>query len=243
MSLITRISDLTTRVATEFKNVKNIIAGNTTGNLTSLTTSVKTSILAAINSLKSEVDGKQPNLGYTAENSANKGQAGGYAPLGADAKVPAAHLPSYVDDIIEIESFNATAPTVLANGKMYFNTTDNKIYTSNGTAWGTGATPESGKIYTRIDTNVIYRFSGTTMVEISASLALGETSTTAYRGDRGKIAYDHSQLTAHNPHNTTFAQLGSKPTTIAGFGITDAYTKTEIGNPETNFVTQFEGAL
>lgn len=45
-----------------------------------------------------------------------------------------------------------------------------------------------------------------------AVLALGETSIAAYRGDRGKIAYDHSQLTAANPHGTTAAQVGAAPT-------------------------------
>ena len=55
------------------------------------------------------------------------------------------------------------------------------------------------------------------------SLALGETSTTAYRGDRGKTAYDHSQVKdGTNPHATTFANIASKPTTISGYGITDA---------------------
>lgn len=40
-----------------------------------------------------------------------------------------------------------------------------------------------------------------------SGLALGETSTTAYRGDRGKAAYDHSQVTG-NPHGTTKEDLG-----------------------------------
>jgi hypothetical protein len=40
-----------------------------------------------------------------------------------------------------------------------------------------------------------------------SSLALGETESTAYRGDRGKIAYDHSQITG-NPHGTTKADIG-----------------------------------
>lgn len=58
---------------------------------------------------------------------------------------------------------------------------------------------------------------------MSQIISLGETSTTAYRGDRGKTAYDHSQLTSGtNPHNTTFANIASKPTTVSGYGITDA---------------------
>lgn len=95
-----------------------------------------------------------------------------------DGKVPASQLPSYVDDVLE--------------------------YSNIGTFPGTG---EAGKIYVAIDTNKTYRWSGSAYVEISASLALGETSSTAYRGDRGKTAYDHSQATG-NPHGTTKTDIG-----------------------------------
>lgn len=96
-----------------------------------------------------------------------------------DGKVPASQLPSYVDDVLEYADFAALP--------------------------GTG---ESGKIYVTLDTNLTYRWSGSAYVEISASLALGETSATAYRGDRGKTAYDHSQLTSGNPHGTTKSDVG-----------------------------------
>ena len=72
------------------------------------------------------------------------------------------------------------------------------------------AVGESGKIYVALDTNLTYRWSGSAYIEISKSLALGETSDTAYRGDRGKTAYDHSQ-TNGNPHNTTAAQISNAP--------------------------------
>jgi len=86
-----------------------------------------------------------------------------------DGFVPASQLPSYVDDILEYANLAAFP-----------------------------VTGESAKIYLTLDTNLTYRWSGTVYVEISASLALGETSSTAYRGDRGKTAYDHSQV-AHAP--------------------------------------------
>jgi hypothetical protein len=44
-----------------------------------------------------------------------------------------------------------------------------------------------------LDTTRSYRFGGTVFTQISSGVVLGELSTTAYRGDRGKIAYDHSQ--------------------------------------------------
>lgn len=64
------------------------------------------------------------------------------------------------------------------------------------------------KIYIAKDTNTIYRWNGTQYVVISSSLVLGETSSTAYRGDRGKIAYDHSQIILGNPHNTSKSDVG-----------------------------------
>ena len=108
-----------------------------------------------------------------------KGVANGYAELDSSGLVPPAQLPSFVDDVIEAANFAALP--------------------------GTGAT---GKIYVTLDDNKTYRWSGSAYVEISASLALGETSSTAYRGDRGKTAYDHSQLTSGNPHNVTKSDIG-----------------------------------
>lgn len=93
----------------------------------------------------------------------NVGTANGVAELDSNGKVPSSQLPSYVDDVLEYDSKSAFP-----------------------------ATGESGKIYVAKDTNKTYRWSGTAYVEISESLALGETSSTAYRGDRGKVAYDHA---------------------------------------------------
>ena len=104
-------------------------------------------------------------------NTSLKGAASGLAELDSSGKVPSSQLPSYVDDVLE--------------------------YTNKASFPATG---ESGKIYIAQDINKTYRWSGSTYVEISPSLALGETSATAYRGDRGKVAYDHSQ-TAHAPSN------------------------------------------
>lgn len=98
-----------------------------------------------------------------------KGAANGVASLDETGKVPAAQLPSYVDDVLEF---------------------DNQA--------GFPKTGESGKIYVAKDTNKTYRWSGSAYAEISASLALGETPSSAFPGDKGKKAYDHSQA-AHAP--------------------------------------------
>lgn len=86
-----------------------------------------------------------------------KGQPGGLAELDSTGKVPAAQLPSYVDDVLEF-STKAQFPQ----------------------------TGETGKIYVSKDTNLTYRWTGTQYLEISQSLALGETPSTAYSGDKGK---------------------------------------------------------
>ena len=112
-----------------------------------------------------------------------KGTANGIAELDSTGRVPSTQLPSYVDDVLEYDT-RTSFP----------------------------ATGEDGKIYVDEDTNRQYRWSGTQYVEISPSLALGETSSTAYRGDRGKIAYDHSQTTG-NPHGTTASDVGARPNT------------------------------
>ena len=94
-----------------------------------------------------------------------------------DGVVPANQLPSYVDDVLEFANL-ASFPV----------------------------TGESGKVYVAIDTKKTYRWSGSTYVQIGSDLALGDTISTAYRGDRGKTAYDHSQATG-NPHGATTANI------------------------------------
>jgi len=137
-----------------------------------------------------DVNGLQDALNAKVNNSAI-GQNNGIASLDATGRVPSTQLPSYVDDVITFASYS-NLPT----------------------------TGEDGKIYITIDSNLTYRWNGSGYTEISPSLALGETSSTAYRGDRGKAAYDHSQ-TSGNPHGTDFSELENKPNTLAGYGITD----------------------
>lgn len=101
-----------------------------------------------------------------------KGAANGLAELDSNGKVPSSQLPSYVDDVVEGYYYN---------GKFY-----------EEAAHTTEITGETGKIYVDLPTNITYRWGGSAYAEISASLALGETSSTAYYGDKGKTAYDHA---------------------------------------------------
>ena len=115
------------------------------------------------------------------------GAPDGVAELDSGGLVPSSQLPSYVDDVIEAANFAALP--------------------------GTGAT---GKIYVTLDNNLTFRWSGSAYVEISASLALGETSSTAYRGDRGKTAYDHSQVVTGNPHGAAVADITGLTSALDG---------------------------
>lgn len=64
------------------------------------------------------------------------------------------------------------------------------------------------KFYFSSDTHKIYYYAYGEWVLCGSGLVLGETSTTAYRGDRGKTAYDHATTTATNPHGTTKSDVG-----------------------------------
>lgn len=106
--------------------------------------------------------------GSTIQTAAFKGINNGLAELDASGIVPTSQLPGYVDAIVEYDNLT------------FLITTDPQ---------------ESNKLYITIDDNKIFRYTGTagSYSEISSTVVLGSTMTTAYRGDRGLIAYEHSQ--------------------------------------------------
>ena len=110
--------------------------------------------------------------------------------------IASANLPSYVDDVLEYNGISA--------------------FPDDG---------EAGKIYVDTSTNKTYRWSGSSYVEISASLALGTTSSTAFRGDYGNTAYQHATA-----KGSAFASGLYKITTNAQGHVTaaTAVTKSDI---------------
>lgn len=142
-----------------------------------------------------------------------KGAANGVAELDANGLVPSSQLPSYVDDILEY-SAKANFPT----------------------------TGETGKIYVDTATNLTYRWSGSAYVEISPSLALGTTSSTAYRGDYGNTAYQHATDSSRLTTATSSGLYKVASTAQGHIASLTAVTKADItglGIPESDTNTTY----
>jgi hypothetical protein len=165
------LSNLTNTVNTI--NGSYLTASSTT--ITNITNSVN-AVNSNVSNLSNIVANKADTSALNSTNSnlanlsnivANKvdssllGAVNGVATLDSGGKVPSTQLPSYVDDVVEYANLAAFP-----------------------------VTGETGKIYVALDNDLTYRWSGSQYTEISKSLALGNTSTTAFRGDLGKEAYD-----------------------------------------------------
>ena len=151
------------------------------------------SIASAKNELQQKINGNSSSIttlnGYFSNGIANKalgdkngnditatymlanlrGAANGVCPLGSDSKIPNAYLPSYVDDVLEYDTFGNFP-----------------------------ATGEAGKIYVAKDTNKTYRWSGSQYIEISASLTIGTITGTAFDGGKGKELADRFNIVENN---------------------------------------------
>ena len=172
----------------------------------SINSSIST-INESVSSLETSVENIDSQITEAIQNQVTDkiGTASGIASLDESGLVPSSQLPSYVDDVLEFANQEA--------------------FPKSG---------ETGKIYVAQDTNLTYRWSGSQYVEISKSLALGETSSTAYAGDKGKANRD---------------ALNSAPTTVVtNFGdvtptatnITIAFTNSNKAS-ETNQYSSGDG--
>ena len=155
--------------------------------------------------------------GYGITDAATKAELAGKADL-VGGKVPAAQLPSFVDDVLEYDS------------KSEF-----------------PASGENSKIYVAKDTNLVYRWSGTQYVEISPSPTLDDavTEESPYGVKSSGIwswvkSLLPQWLTSDYAEPATAASVAAKAdkaTTLAGYGITDAVPFVEDANGNKTAVT------
>lgn len=159
----------------------------------------------SINTLNTTVKSLNDNFDSKAQAAANTvinnkaGKANGLAQLDANGKVPSNQLPSYVDDVLEYDNLAAFP-----------------------------ATGETGKIYTAKNTNKIYRWSGSAYVVISETIALGETSSTAFPGNRGKVLENQMTTKADNSALANYLPLSGGTITngdlsVLGKGVFNIY--------------------
>ena len=187
-----------------------------------------TSGLWTANKIKTELDGKVDDaeiadmLTKTEANStyvplSSKGVANGVASLDGNGTVPASQLPSYVDDVVEVANYEALPPT-----------------------------GEASKIYVTLDTNLTYRWSGSQYTEISASIALGETTGTAYEGSKGKqnadnIATLQGEMDAVEASIAGLGDLAALDTVSTAVIEAGAVTDEKIATVNANKLTQTPG--
>lgn len=122
-----------------------------------------------------------------------KGAANGVASLDSGGKIPASQLPAGYDNVDMLQSFVTTNPrSNMQIGQKFYNTTTKKIFTATSATTGVETAVEDGdKIYINITENKSYRWTGAKMVAVGdgSGVALGTTSSTAFRGDYGNTLY------------------------------------------------------
>ena len=146
-----------------------------------------------------------------------KGANNGVATLDATGKVPSSQLPSFVDDVLE----------------GYLNATDGKFYKES--TYTTEIPAEGGKIYTDLSNNKTYRWGGSAYVEISASIALGETQGTAYEGSKG--AANATAIATHTGNSDIHVTTSDKTAWNA------KYDKPSGGIPKTDLADAVQTSL
>lgn len=221
-SLATRVTDLTTRIATEFKSLRTLLNGNASTNA-ALKTTAKGNLVAAINEIFDRVTGAgtgdmqkatyDTNGDGVVDRAASAASADAVAWGNVSGK-PASYPPSAFDaSLITSGTIDPARIPVLSSQIQVASSGDLTALTA-----AQQSTIGQGTVVTTTD-GFRYVYSG------SGS----KTSAASY-----------IQLADITPE---WSAIANKPTTVAGYGLTDVYTKTEIGNPDTNFVTVFESGI
>lgn len=151
--------------------------------------SQRTAIDRSINA----VSGRVTTLETWKNGIGNKNQANGVAGLDASGKISASQLPAGYDNVDKLVAFVTTNPSSgMTIGQKWYNTTTKKIFTATSATSGSVSDPiGNDMIYIDQNANKSYYWTGTDMVNIGSgnALALGTTSSTAFRGDYGNTLY------------------------------------------------------
>lgn len=151
--------------------------------------SQRTAIDGSINA----VSGRVTTLETWKNGIGNKNQANGVAGLDASGKISASQLPAGYDNVDKLVAFVTTNPSSgMTIGQKWYNTTTKKIFTATSATSGSVSDPiGNDMIYIDQNANKSYYWTGTDMVNIGSgnALALGTTSSTAFRGDYGNTLY------------------------------------------------------
>ena len=141
----------------------------------------------------SNTNSRVTNLESWKNTIGTKGAANGVASLDSGGKIPASQLPTGYDNVDMLQSFVTTNPSSnMQIGQKFYNKTTKKIFTATSATTGVETAVEGGdKIYINITENKSYRWTGATMVAVGdgSGVALGTTSSTAFRGDYGNTLY------------------------------------------------------
>lgn len=151
------------------------------------------------------------------------GVANGVATLNENGKIPVSQLDGQMAKVFGIEKAiadYAALPADATEGQRFYTLDNKKIYERLDGSWDSGTDPKGDTIYNFRHSdatgdesrgNILYRWDGENMSEISSSIAIGETAGTAYEGNKGKAVTDSLNLhkmNKSNPHNITKAQIG-----------------------------------
>lgn len=186
-----------------------------------------------------------------------KNAANGLVQLDGSAKLPASVLPAGYDNIDMLVAFVTANPTTgMTIGQKWYNTTTKKIFTATSASSGAETTPDGNeKVYINIALNKSYRWTGSDMVVVGdgSGVALGITSTTAFRGDYGNVLYGNfgsgANLINTQKARTYFGNIqdadvvsdlsadASKISVDLSFGVINSITG--VKNPSPNSVSIF----
>lgn len=196
--ITTRINEHAAKFDDIYSKIENIptITINTALSTTStnpVQNKVITAKTQAIDRSINAVSGRVTTLETWKNGIGNKGAANGVASLDSGGKIPASQLPAGYDNVDMLQSFVTTNPSSnMRIGQKFYNTTTKKIFTATSATTGVETAVEGGdKIYINITENKSYRWAGATMVAVGdgSGVALGTTSSTAFRGDYGNTLY------------------------------------------------------